>query len=315
VTGIGHYFITASATEAAAIDNGSAGPGWSRTGRTFQAWTDAANAAPGAVSVCRFYARVPNSHFYTADPGECQSLRAANPSNDPALGWAYEGVAFHTFVPQADGCASGTQPVYRSYNNRFSPNPALNDGNHRITPSYGDHLRQTRFLGYIDEGIAFCAPTSTGTGADLQATYSFPGTSAAASSGVLAEFVFGNNGPGSGDGGIVHAALPARIADWGVTCIAKNGASCPGNLGARALREGQRIATWPAGGTVTLLASGTVPQAATESDATLNFAATVSAASGSPDAIPANDTPPLAQTVFKAVAACPFVANPVGLSL
>ena len=27
-----HYFLTADANEAAAIDNGSAGPGWSRTG-------------------------------------------------------------------------------------------------------------------------------------------------------------------------------------------------------------------------------------------------------------------------------------------
>ena len=66
--------------------------------------------------------------------------------------------------------AAGTQPVYRSYNNRFSPDPAQNDGNHRITPSYGDHLRQTRFLGYNDEGIAFCTPAATGPGADLQAT-------------------------------------------------------------------------------------------------------------------------------------------------
>ena len=32
-----------------------------------------------------------------------------------------------------------------------------------------------RFLGYIDEGIAFCAPTVTGGTADLQATYTFPG--------------------------------------------------------------------------------------------------------------------------------------------
>ena len=33
-----HFFITAVASEASVIDKGGAGPGWVRTGRTFQAW-------------------------------------------------------------------------------------------------------------------------------------------------------------------------------------------------------------------------------------------------------------------------------------
>ena len=43
--GIGHYFITAAAAEAASIDAGGSGPGWSRTGRTFRVWNDPARAA------------------------------------------------------------------------------------------------------------------------------------------------------------------------------------------------------------------------------------------------------------------------------
>ena len=37
-SGLKHYFITASAEEAAGIDAGTAGPGWSRTGETWPAW-------------------------------------------------------------------------------------------------------------------------------------------------------------------------------------------------------------------------------------------------------------------------------------
>ena len=83
--GIGHYFITAAAAEAISIDNGGSGPGWQRTGRTFRAWNRSVGKAPASApgaAVYRFYARVPNSHFYTASAAEYQSLRNQNPTND-----------------------------------------------------------------------------------------------------------------------------------------------------------------------------------------------------------------------------------------
>ncbi len=46
-TNLDNYFITADAGEAAQVDNGMAGPGWSRTGNTFK--------SGGTTSVCRFY--------------------------------------------------------------------------------------------------------------------------------------------------------------------------------------------------------------------------------------------------------------------
>ena len=72
--GLQHYFITADASEALAIENGSAGAGWVRTGRSFGAWLNAANAPAGAGPVCRFYSQGANSHFFTANAGECASL-------------------------------------------------------------------------------------------------------------------------------------------------------------------------------------------------------------------------------------------------
>ena len=313
--GVGHYFITAAAAEMASIDAGGSGPGWARTGRTFRAWSDPAKAPSGAVGVCRFYAGEPNSHFYTANAAECQNLKDQNPTNSPRLGWAYEGLAFYTVLPVGNSCPGGHFPVYRSYNNRFDANPALNDGNHRITPSYNDYRRSVAFFGYVDEGVAFCSPASTTPGGDLQATYSYPGSSAQSGDSLKAEFLFSNNGAGRSDGGSVYVALPAEVANWNVTCTARGGASCPASLNPDLLRTGQNIASWPAGGGLTLTATGTAPQIATGGKATMNFAATVASASGSPDATPSNDTPPVSQTVVQSMAACNFVVNPSVTSL
>ena len=82
-----HYFLTIDPTEAVAIDSGSAGPGWQRTGKTIAAYRSASGATVGAVVVCRFYGNQSNGgangHFYTADAAECTSVKL-----DP--GWMFE---------------------------------------------------------------------------------------------------------------------------------------------------------------------------------------------------------------------------------
>ena len=89
---LNHYFVTANLAEAAAIDGGSAGPGWSRTGETWKAWVG--GPIPNAAEVCRFYGstdidpatglrRGPNSHFYTLEPAECAAVKLD-------AGWTYE---------------------------------------------------------------------------------------------------------------------------------------------------------------------------------------------------------------------------------
>lgn len=149
-TDLDHYFITADATEAAAIDNGSAGPGWARTGNSFN--------SGGNASVCRFYGSQspgPNSHFYTADAGECAYLKHLQ-ANTPATEkrWNFEGLGFISTPPLGITCPAGTQPVYRAYNNGFTLGI---DSNHRITSNIAA-IQEVVMRGWDNEGVVMCAP-------------------------------------------------------------------------------------------------------------------------------------------------------------
>lgn len=145
-----HYFLTAHANEAVGLDLGLAGPGWSRTGLGFNAWLTSESAPANAVEVCRFYGSPglgPNSHFYTIAGEECEGIRQS-----PL--WIYEeSNKFYIIPPLAGTCPSGTQPVYRNYNNRF----AFNDSNHRYTTSLSVYNGMIA-IGWAGEGVAMCAP-------------------------------------------------------------------------------------------------------------------------------------------------------------
>jgi alpha-tubulin suppressor-like RCC1 family protein len=149
-SGLDHFFIIVNASEAATIDSGSAGPGWSRTGNTFK--------SGGNTSVCRFYGSLspgPNSHFFTADSGECTLLKQLQTST-PATQkrWNYEGIDFLTTVPVNGTCPNETSPIYRAYNNGFARNI---DSNHRITGNSAA-MQEVTTRGWIDEGVVMCAP-------------------------------------------------------------------------------------------------------------------------------------------------------------
>ena len=142
-----HYFVTADAAEAQAIDAGSAGPGWTRTGATW--------ASGGPDRACRFAGnatvdpatgrpRGPNSHFYSLDPAECGATRG-----DPA--WQFESYDFSAWPASDRTCREATVPMLRLYNNGF----ARNDSNHRYTAdraTYDAMIGQ----GWIGEGVVFC---------------------------------------------------------------------------------------------------------------------------------------------------------------
>jgi hypothetical protein len=117
--------------EVGIVERGAAGPGWQRTGNDFTTVTWA------PLPVCRFYSRVFNAHFYTADPAECESVK-----RDPA--WIYEKSPFGA-LPPVNGSCPGNVPVYRVYR----------DGDHRYT---ADPALRAIMLdkGWRDEGIAFC---------------------------------------------------------------------------------------------------------------------------------------------------------------
>ena len=145
-----HFFITANPDERTAVNNGAAGLGWSMTGDSFN--------AGGAAQVCRFYGSLspgPNSHFYTIDPAECQSLKnlqAATPATQKR--WNFESNDFFSSMPTNGQCASGLVPVYRAYNNGFARGV---DSNHRITATQAAYQAQLA-KGWIGEGVVMCAP-------------------------------------------------------------------------------------------------------------------------------------------------------------
>lgn len=147
---LGHFFITADTNEAAAIDDGSAGPGWMRTGNNFK--------SGGSTSVCRFYGSQspgPNSHFYTVDAAECAWLKQLQVSTpDTKKRWNFESLDFISTPPANGVCPVGTQPVYRAYNNGYAQGV---DSNHRITSSLAA-IQEVVMRGWSDEGAVMCAP-------------------------------------------------------------------------------------------------------------------------------------------------------------
>ncbi len=162
-----HYFISADPGELAVLDGGAFGGAWKRTGATFPAW-DVSGSPAGTVPVCRFFgtdkyrsngSRIgPNSHFYTADPAECDYVKVAWQSiaNDGMsyAAWTFESNAFAVKLPVGGACPAGTQALYRTYNNG-----ARGDPNHR----YSQQAATLQAMaGWVFEGIVMCLPQSQG---------------------------------------------------------------------------------------------------------------------------------------------------------
>jgi hypothetical protein len=153
-----HYFMAAGADEIALLERGGQGD-WKRSGQQFSAWIRAADAPASAAAVCRFYARGPNSHFYTGSRQECDYLKAleqqqraeSSARGEAFLGWGYEAIAFWALVPQAGFCPAGMRPIYRAYNDRA----AQMDSNHRfmVDPQQRDAMS----VGWLDEGVHLCS--------------------------------------------------------------------------------------------------------------------------------------------------------------
>lgn len=153
-SGLKHYFLTADPAEAAAIDAGAAGPGWGRTGGSFKV---SATQTGGTAAVCRFYGSPspgPNSHFFTADAGECAGLRALEAATaESEKKWHYEGSAFFIATPQNGACADGMMPVERYYNDGYARGE---DANHRLSSNTAVRTAMEQ-QGWRYEGVVMCA--------------------------------------------------------------------------------------------------------------------------------------------------------------
>jgi len=152
--GLNHYFVTASTVEIAVLDTGVQ-KGWTRTGLSFGVYPPGSNVA-GTTPVCRFYGNPAyglDSHFYSASPAECKEVQEKWPQQ-----WLLESYeVFRTVLPVADSgyCRSGTEPLFRLFNQRT-------DVNHRYLTNYGEMVT-TLERGYVQEGygtppVAMCVP-------------------------------------------------------------------------------------------------------------------------------------------------------------
>jgi len=149
-----HYFISALPGDIAALDSGRL-RGWTRTGKFFAVYP----AAFGSASpVCRFY--IPpakgDSHFYSASPSECASVR----TNYPTFVFESPAVMYVALPEAASGaCASDETPVYRVWNGRA-------ETNHRYTTDRAvrDSMVTQGWVaeGYGPAGVIMCAPQEVG---------------------------------------------------------------------------------------------------------------------------------------------------------
>jgi len=151
-----HYFITADVNEISRLDGYFEMPdAFIRAGQQFNVWPAGAKV-DGATPVCRFYGKPEkglDSHFYSASPAECQSVK-----DRFANSWIFESA--DVFVVNAPNvvtgeCPVGAKPVYRLFNNR-------SDANHRYTTSRATRAEMLS-AGWIPEGyggagVAMCAP-------------------------------------------------------------------------------------------------------------------------------------------------------------
>jgi hypothetical protein len=139
--GFDHYFVTAQASEIAALDAGQA-QGWTRTGETFAVRPP---GTAGFADVCRFWSGTSfapkSSHFYTSSGTECAALMG------DAV-WRFEGRVFAIAASDASGlCGAGTTPLYRLYNDGAGGAP-----NHRYTTSQATRSAMLA-LGWRAEGV------------------------------------------------------------------------------------------------------------------------------------------------------------------
>jgi hypothetical protein len=153
---LNHYFMTANTGESTGLANNPQ-LGWRPTGELQIQFSRAVLGVAGTAGVCRFYGHPtigPNSHFYTADVGECNFLRqlqVSTPFGRPR--WNYEEIAFASLVPSFGQCANGTAPIARFYNN----GAAANDSNHRYVSTQANFDAMVR-VGWRNEGAVMCAP-------------------------------------------------------------------------------------------------------------------------------------------------------------
>lgn len=148
--GFRNYFNTINQVEIDALDAGLFS-GWTREVGSFIAWPTQAAAPPGAVSVCRFFASKFTSHFYTADPVECDAVVANFPE------WLLETrEAYWIHLPDKStgACAESLMPVYRVFKPTSPNHRYVTDRVVRDTMVAAGWIAE----GYGPDAVIMCTP-------------------------------------------------------------------------------------------------------------------------------------------------------------
>ena len=148
--GYRNYFNTIDQVEIDGLDAGVFS-GWTREVGGFIAWPSQSAAPAGAVPVCRFFASVFTSHFYTADTVECDAVVANFPE------WQLETrEAYWIVLPdKATGaCGAGLMPVYRVLKPSFSNHRYVTDRAVRDTMVAAGWIAE----GYGPDAVIMCTP-------------------------------------------------------------------------------------------------------------------------------------------------------------
>ena len=146
--GYRNYFNTIDQAEIDGLDAGVFA-GWTREVGGFIAWPSKDAAPAGAVPVCRFFASVFTSHFYTADPVECDAVVANFPE------WQLETrEAYWIVLPdKATGaCGEGLMPVYRVLKPSYSNHRYVTDREVRDTMVAAGWIAE----GYGPDAVIMC---------------------------------------------------------------------------------------------------------------------------------------------------------------
>jgi hypothetical protein len=150
--GLDHYFYTGDHEEMAAIDAGRVGPGWTRTGKSFDAVRQpGCPFAAGQSVVYRFYGipgSGPNSHFFTRDRVECSLVHKSSK-------WSFEGVAFWASEPFMNGTCEPLPSLGRPRVPLFRAWRPFGDSNHRFSTDR-TVIDEMVAKGWVDEGAAMC---------------------------------------------------------------------------------------------------------------------------------------------------------------
>ncbi len=128
-----HFYTMDKAERDNLIANNSAN--WKYEGEAFKANT---GSLAGYAPVYRFYSAAYNSHFYTMDAGEKNTLIATNKN------WSYQGIAYYAKT----SAGSGFAPVYRFYSANYKAHFWTKDVNEKNAILAGNPNWKYEGVGY-----------------------------------------------------------------------------------------------------------------------------------------------------------------------